>query len=71
MSPAPDTQPTGTTSELLTIAESAALVGLSRRSIYRLLGRDSGFPRPVRPPGINAPRFRRSELDAWVAALAA
>lgn len=52
---------------LLTYGAVAALVGLSSRSIRRMAA-DGRFPAPVAVPGLRAPRFKRSAVDAWLAA---
>ena len=49
---------------LLTIAEVTAWCGLSKDSIYRLMGAGD-FPAAIRV-GQRAVRWRESELDAWL-----
>lgn len=48
---------------LLTYAETAALTGLSKRTLQRL-GRCK-ILRPVKPGG-KATRFRRSDVERWI-----
>lgn len=55
---------------LLSVSESAALLGVSQSRIYRLLAGDPSFPRPIRLLGPRSwPRWRRADLEAWVVSL--
>lgn len=50
--------------------EVEAMTGLSRSTIYELLARDSGFPKPVRLSGESG-RLRvwlADEVEEWLAA---
>ncbi|MFO0806243.1 MAG: helix-turn-helix domain-containing protein [Gemmataceae bacterium] len=50
---------------LLTLAEAAAFLAISRATLYRL--RDAGrFPMPVGIPGTAAQRWRRTDLEKYV-----
>ena len=52
---------------LLRRSQVEALVGLSRSALYRAMN-ENRFPRPVRiAPG--AVRWRRVDIDIWVASL--
>jgi excisionase family DNA binding protein len=53
---------------LLTVAEVGKLVSLSRATIYANM-REGTFPRPVEIPGVRSSRWRRSDVEAWLAAL--
>jgi predicted DNA-binding transcriptional regulator AlpA len=54
---------------LLQAKEAALYLGMSVARFYDLRGVES-FPRPVTLPGEHShPRYRRADLDAWVAAL--
>lgn len=57
--------------EILTVAETAALLKVPRSSIYewtRFRGSNRGTPLPHRKIGKYI-RFLRSEIDAWIVAL--
>ena len=56
-------------SALLTLAEAAAFLAISRATLYRLL--DMGkLPKPVAPTGLKrAPRYRRADLERYAASL--
>lgn len=43
---------------------------MKRTGAWTLFKRDPRFPRPIKPPGAH-PKFRESELDAYIQALAA
>jgi len=49
---------------LLTQTEAAAALGLSRRTMHRLLA--AGSLQPVRIAGLGRPRYRRSDVEALV-----
>jgi predicted DNA-binding transcriptional regulator AlpA len=53
---------------LLTVSEVGKLVSLSRATIYVNM-REGTFPRPVEIPGVRSSRWRRSDVEAWLAAL--
>ena len=53
--------------ELLTASEVAARLRIARQTIYELLKRDPGFPRPLRIMP-RAPRWRAADVEAWLAA---
>ena len=58
---------TGTSSLLLTQPELADLLGLAPNSLRRLLKAATDFPRPVElMPGAR-PRWRRLEVEQWLA----
>lgn len=51
-----------------TAARAAKYVGIGERTLYRL--RDMGrFPAPVSVPGTSAKRYRRADLEKYVANL--
>lgn len=50
---------------LLTIAQLADLLGLSRATVYRQIAADSAFPRPVKIGRVT--RFRESDAQAFIA----
>ena len=54
---------------LLNIAAVRALLMVSRSSLYRLLDADPTFPRPLYVLGPQSPRWIRSEIESWTAAL--
>ena len=54
-----------TADELMTRPDVEALLGLSRASIYRLM-RGGHLPEPIRI-GLRAVRWRRSEIEAYLA----
>lgn len=56
-------QPTPTT-RILRIGEVIGMTGLSRSSIYRLIG--NGFPAPVKI-GVSAVGWRSADIDEWLA----
>jgi predicted DNA-binding transcriptional regulator AlpA len=56
--------------EVVAAAEAAALIGCSERSFHELRRRE-GFPAPVRLFGPLRPRWRVSDLRAWVESLPA
>ena len=47
--------------------EVQQMCGISRSELYRQVA-DGRFPRPVRV-GLRAVRWRRSEVEAWIAGL--
>ena len=57
---------------ILRIDDVVALVNMSRATVWRRV-RDDQFPHPVRLGGANsrAVGWRRSEVEAWIAALQA
>ncbi len=57
---------TENTGRLLRLSEVVVLTGLSRSSIYRKM-RDGSFPEPLKI-GMRAVRWRKSEIEAWLAA---
>jgi excisionase family DNA binding protein len=50
---------------LLSIEECAAVIGLSTRTVYRLI-EDDHFPESI--PLRSIRKWRRSDIEAWVAA---
>lgn len=56
-------------SPLLTDHETAALFGISRPTLWRWRKDVPNFPQPVKL-GPRAVRYRRSDLDAFIAAAA-
>lgn len=55
--------------ELITFATLLVLIGrTSRQTVYDLMRRDSGFPRPIRIPGGQL-QWRRAEVMAWIDSL--
>ena len=52
---------------VLTGPQAAAYCGLSRSAWYKAAAEDS-LPRPIALPGTSHPRWRKSQLDAWLAA---
>jgi predicted DNA-binding transcriptional regulator AlpA len=48
----------------LKMNEVAALIGLHRSSIYRLMNEDATFPRPFRIG--KSPRFRIDMIEEWI-----
>jgi excisionase family DNA binding protein len=60
-----DTQ-TPTLPALLTIKQAAAFLGVSRSTVYTLIGKEA---LPVVRPLPDAPRFRRADLEAYVQSL--
>jgi excisionase family DNA binding protein len=54
--------------ELLTKAETANRVGVSRRTIERLVHKGT-FPAPINIPGTRRVAWRVQDLDAWTAKL--
>lgn len=51
--------------ELLTEVEAASLVGYSKAR-FRELSYEPGFPRPVKVPGRERPKYRRKDLLRWI-----
>jgi predicted DNA-binding transcriptional regulator AlpA len=51
--------------ELLGYGPVATWVGLSARSLRRLVARGA-FPMPVRIAGFRGARFRRSDVESWL-----
>lgn len=49
---------------LLNITDAAALVGVSRWTVRRMLAAGH-FPRPARYPGLRGLRFRRADVEEW------
>lgn len=58
--------------EILRIDEVAAIVGMSKATVWRRV-RSGDFPPQVRlgGPNIRAVGWRRSEIETWIAALQA
>lgn len=55
--------------ELITFANLLVVIGRSsRQTVYDLMRRDSGFPRPIRIPGGQL-QWRRAEVMAWIDSL--
>jgi len=52
--------------ELLTDSEVAALVKVSRRQIWNLLAKGN-LPEPVRLGQSRSVRWRRSDIERWIA----
>jgi len=53
---------------LLKPREAAAFLSIGLRTLYSL--RSAGkFPKPVCPPGVRAPRYRRADLERYAASL--
>ncbi len=53
---------------LLTDQQTAALAGISRRTVWSLVSQGL-FPAPVKVPGVRMTRWKRSDVQAWVEAL--
>lgn len=55
---------------LLTVADLAAILGTTPRGIYLRRARNSqSVPPPLLIPGCSSLRWRRSDVEAWLAAL--
>ncbi|CAQ03350.1 hypothetical protein ACR8AL_07495 [Clavibacter sepedonicus] len=74
-SPAPDaveestSTPTPTPQEeLLGYAEIAQMMNVKVATVWNYAVRHDHFPQPVTPAGQRAPRFRKSDVDAYIAA---
>lgn len=51
--------------QLLTVAETASLVGISERTVRRMAD-DGRMPKPIRM-GTRLCRWKRTDLEAWLA----
>jgi predicted DNA-binding transcriptional regulator AlpA len=51
--------------ELLTRRAAAAMVGVNPVTVTRLVRRGE-FPAPVTVPGVHGPRYRRTDVAAWL-----
>ena len=51
---------------LLTVGQVANRLNVCTRQVYRLMGRDPTFPRPVRKSA-KLVRWREADLNAWIA----
>ena len=58
-------QPVATVPVLMTVADLAAMLNTSQRSIYRFSA-EGKIPRPARLG--QQPRWRRAEVEAWIEA---
>ena len=61
----PQTEAEQDTPQLIRLAEVTQIVGLSRSSIWRLMG-EGRFPKPTRLSSPQCTRWNRPEVIAWV-----
>ena len=67
MSAAPDVRARA----LLTPAETADYLRISKATLYRLIHTDPTFPKAIRPMGpVGHPRWKPEQLEAWTSRLA-
>jgi prophage regulatory protein len=59
-----------TVEALLSADQVGALFGVHRSTVFRLTREDDSFPRPLKLSR-NTPRWRATELNAWIASRAA
>jgi len=52
--------------QLLRVEDVQRRLNLSRSSFYRLRKKRPDFPKPLRPTGGSAVRWRKADIDAWL-----
>ena len=52
--------------KLLRVKEVLSRIGISRATLYRWLGQDQSFPRPI-SLGVNSICFIEEEVNNWIA----